>query len=53
MLIINNLSDKKQTANLPKGNATNLFTHETISLSSITLQPYQYLWLLQDGGLPI
>ena len=53
MLIINNLSDKKQTANLPKGNATDLFTHETISLGSITLQPYQYLWLLQDGGSPL
>jgi maltose alpha-D-glucosyltransferase/alpha-amylase len=45
MLIINNLSDKKQTAFFPKGSAINAFTQETISLNKIDLQPYQYLWL--------
>ncbi len=45
MLIINNLSGQKQTARLPFKHAANILSQENISLQSLTLQPYQYLWL--------
>jgi len=47
MVILNNLSGQKQTVELRKGNAVDVFTNEAISLDAITLQPYQYLWLIQ------
>ena len=46
MLILNNLSDQKQTVHLPFSEATNILSNETTPLESLTLQPYQYLWLL-------
>ena len=46
MLILNNLSDQKRTVHLPYAEATNIISHETIRLESLTLQPFQYLWLL-------
>ena len=48
MLILNNISDKKQTAHLQKSEAINAFTLESISLGSLTLRPYQYLWLITN-----
>ena len=45
MLIVNNLSGQKQTARLPFKHAANILSQENISLQSLTLQPYQYLWL--------
>jgi len=46
MLVINNLSDQKQTIHLSFKEVTNILTQENISLESLTLQPFQYLWLL-------
>jgi maltose alpha-D-glucosyltransferase/alpha-amylase len=46
MLVLNNLSDQKQTAQLPFRMAVNVFSRETTPLESLTLQPFQYLWLL-------
>jgi maltose alpha-D-glucosyltransferase / alpha-amylase len=46
MLVLNNLSNQKQTAQLPFRTATNIFSKETTPLVSLTLQPFQYLWLL-------
>ena len=46
MLILNNLSDKKQTTHLQKSKAVDAFTHEVVTLDTTTLQPYQYMWLI-------
>jgi len=46
MLILNNLSEQKQTAKLHLSQASNAFTHEAVSLDTLILQPYQYLWLI-------
>jgi len=48
MLILNNLSDKPQSARLASSQALNAFTHEIITLDTITLEPYQYLWLIRE-----
>ncbi len=45
MLILNNLSEQEQIANLSSGQANDAFTNETVSLGRLTLQPHQYLWL--------
>ncbi|MCL4527910.1 MAG: maltose alpha-D-glucosyltransferase [Chloroflexi bacterium] len=55
MLILNNLNDQKQTVHLPFSEATNILSNETAPLESLTLQPFQYLWLLvttptSEGG---
>ena len=46
MLILNNLSGKKQATKLQPNQAIDAFTHETVLLDSLTLQPYQYIWLI-------
>ena len=46
MLIVNNLSDQTQTIHLPFKEAINILSHENMSVESLTLQPFQYLWLL-------
>ncbi|HUI88460.1 MAG TPA: maltose alpha-D-glucosyltransferase [Anaerolineales bacterium] len=48
MLILNNLSGQEQIAPAPSGRAVNAFTHETAPLGTLTLQPYQYLWLVLE-----
>jgi maltose alpha-D-glucosyltransferase/alpha-amylase len=45
MLILNNLSARKQRIYLPLDHAVNVFTDAIVPLGSLTLQPYQYLWL--------
>ena len=44
MLILNNLSDRQQTIYLDKGRAVNAFTGENVSLGSLTIKPFEYLW---------
>ena len=44
MLILNNLSDHQQTILLDEGRAINAFTGENISLGSLTIKPFEYLW---------
>jgi glycosidase len=46
MLILNNLSDKKQMAHLQEGNAVDAFTHQVVIPDTTTLRPYQYVWLI-------
>jgi trehalose synthase len=46
MLIINNLGGQEQVVRLPYAEGLSTLTGETLSLKSITLRPYQYLWLL-------
>lgn len=46
MLIVNNLSDQEQAVHLPFNQGVNILSHENISLASLTIQPFQYLWLL-------
>jgi len=46
MLILNNLSEEKQVVRVPLGEALDIFTGGTVSLNSLSLQPFQYLWLL-------
>ncbi|MBI1855634.1 MAG: alpha-glucosidase C-terminal domain-containing protein, partial [Chloroflexi bacterium] len=46
LLIINNLSDQKQTVHVPFEEAADILSHENVSLPSLTLRPFQYLWLL-------
>jgi maltose alpha-D-glucosyltransferase/alpha-amylase len=46
MLILNNLSDQEQIAHLPFREAFNIFSNEITQVKSLTLQPFQYLWLL-------
>jgi len=45
LLILNNLSGQEQTAHVPFQHATDIFSDETTAPGSITLQPFQYLWL--------
>jgi maltose alpha-D-glucosyltransferase/alpha-amylase len=49
MLVLNNLSNEKQTAQLQVNRARDAFTNEKISFDSIILQPYQYLWMVLKG----
>ncbi len=49
VLIINNLGGQKQVVRLPFGETLNILTGEAFSLNSLTLQPFQYLWLLVNN----
>jgi len=49
MLILNNLSDQTQTIRLEPTSAFNAFTRQKISLGVLTLQPFQYLWLILEN----
>ena len=46
MLILNNLSDRQQTIHLHGGQAVNAFTGENVSLDSLIIKPFEYLWLI-------
>ena len=48
LLIINNLNSEKQTITLPKipNGYMDLLTDQFVTSGALTLQPYQYLWLM-------
>lgn len=50
MLILHNLGKEKQIIDLPYGEGLDTLTGETVSLSSLSLQPFQYRWLLLKNG---
>jgi maltose alpha-D-glucosyltransferase / alpha-amylase len=49
ILVLNNLSEQKQAVRLPFGEGINVFTGENFPLNSLSLQPFQYLWLLVNN----
>jgi maltose alpha-D-glucosyltransferase/alpha-amylase len=50
ILILNNLSSKKQIVSLPDNVSgyVDMLSDESISSGELTLQPYQFLWLIQE-----
>ena len=48
MLILNNLSKEKQTAKPPFKAGIDAFTHESVPLDPVILEPYQYVWLILE-----
>ena len=49
ILVLNNLSEQKQVVRLPFGEGLDVLTDENFPLNSLTLQPFQYLWLLVNN----